>query len=111
MFITIKKCLNCGVAHEWDFDSPKLKEMRTIKKLTGLAGQDFADGMMEMDPDALTAVIYILHKRDKITIPFDDIDLDFNDFDMKETEEERQSREKLEAAESGESGKAESGKT
>jgi hypothetical protein len=101
MIIKVKKCLNCGIAHEWDFEAPRLKEMRLIKKMTGLTGEAFGNSMVESDPDAITALIYILHLRDKIKVPFDDIDLDLNDFDMEETEAERKEREALEAAAKG----------
>jgi hypothetical protein len=97
MIITIEKCLNCNVKHEWDFDGPHLKELRTIKKFTGLRGEAFGEALVESDPDAITALLYVLHLRDKIRVPFDDIDLDPEDFDMKETEEEKAEREKLEA--------------
>jgi hypothetical protein len=98
VFIRIKNCKNCDMPHEWDFDSPGLKELRTIKELTGLNGMSFADQMASSDPDALTALLYILHKRLNITVQFDDVDLDFSDFEMEETEEEKKLREEAEKA-------------
>ena len=96
-FVTIKQCRNCGVSHEWEFDAPTLKELRTIKKLTGFAGLAFGEAISESDPEALAALLYILHERDKISVPFDDVDLDFNDFEMRETDAEVAEREALEA--------------
>jgi hypothetical protein len=95
--VTIKKCLNCDIAHEWLFDGITLKEQRLIKALIGMNGKEFAAAGDDLDPDALTALLYILHKRDKITVPFEDIDLNFNDFTMEPTDEERAQIEKLEA--------------
>lgn len=86
--ITIKECLNCGINHEWLFEGATLKELRLIKKLTGMGQRAFAQAGDDGDPEALAALIYLLHKRDKITIPFDDVDLDFTKFDMKATEDE-----------------------
>jgi hypothetical protein len=90
--VKIKNCINCHMPHEWLFLGPKLKEMRTIKKLTGFTGMDFIEAADSLDPDAVTALLYILHQRDKITVPFDDIDIDFEDFDMIETEQEKKER-------------------
>lgn len=99
--VKIKNCMNCKIGHEWIFDGPSLKELRTIKTLTGLNGVSFGDAAAESDPEALAALLYVLHKRDKITIPFEDIDLDFSDFEMDETEEERAEREAAEASAKG----------
>jgi hypothetical protein len=65
-----------------------LKELRVIKKLTGMGQKAFAEAGDEGDPEALAALIYVLHKRDKILIPFDDVDLDFTKFTMEPTEQE-----------------------
>jgi hypothetical protein len=87
--IKISKCLNCGVKHEWVFDAPKLKELRVIKSLTGMNGVQFLEASDEGDAEAMAALLYILHKRDKITIPFEDVDLDFATFSIEPTEEEK----------------------
>lgn len=94
--ITVRNCLNCGIAHEWVFDNPTLKELRVIKQLTGMNQKQFGEAGDEGDPEALAALIYVLHKRDRITVPFEDVDLDFNDFDMEPTEEERELLKQLE---------------
>lgn len=93
--ITVKNCENCHIDHEWLFDGAKLKELRVIKKLTGMSQRAFAEAGDEGDPEALAALIYILHKRDKITIPFEDIDLDFQNFSMEATEQELAEAEEL----------------
>ena len=97
--ITIKECENCGIDHEWMFDGAKLRELRVIKQLTGMSQRQFAEAGDEGDPEALAALIYILHMRDKIKVPFDDIDLDFNNFTMELTDQERKEMEAAEAAE------------
>jgi hypothetical protein len=86
--VTIRDCLNCEIDHEWLFESMTLKELRVIKKLTGMGQRAFAEAGDEGDPEALAALIYVLHKRDKILIPFDDVDLDFTKFTMEPTEQE-----------------------
>ena len=94
--IVVQDCLNCNADHEWLFSSPTLKELRTIKALTGWSGQDYAEHSEVSDPDALAALLYILHQRDKIKLNWEDVDLDFEKFDMIETDEEKAEREKLE---------------
>lgn len=96
MIITIKDCLNCHVDHEWIFDGATLKELRLIKKLTGMGQTAFAAAGDEGDPDALAALLYILHLRSKITVPFDEIDLDFSRFDMSLTEQEQREMDEAE---------------
>jgi Zn-dependent oligopeptidase len=96
--IKIKDCLNCHIEHEWLFNGATLMELRTIKQLTGMNGKDFATGGDDLEPEALAALVYILHKRSKITIPFENVDLDFNDFEMIPTDEELAAIEELEKA-------------
>jgi hypothetical protein len=106
--IKIKKCSNCEVPHEWLFEGPTLRELRLIKKITvseeypyGMTQMKFAIASDDGDPEALAALIWILHKRDKIKIPFDDVDLDLStsNFSMEPTDEEKKAMEEAEAAE------------
>lgn len=94
--IKIQNCLNCEIAHEWLFEGATLRELRMIKKLTGMNAKEFAGAGDDLDPEALAALVYVLHMRDKIKIPFDDVDLNFNDFTMEPTEDELAEIEKLE---------------
>jgi hypothetical protein len=98
MLVKINKCLNCEVSHEWEFDGATLRELRTIKRLTGLDFKAFAKASDEGDPEALAALLYVLHKRGKIEVPFDEIDLDFADFDMVLTADEQAASDRLEKA-------------
>jgi hypothetical protein len=95
-FIKIKSCKNCGVAHDWLFDGMDLQELRSIKKLTGMRANEFGEALDAMDPDAIAAMMYCLHKRNGITIPFDDVNLDFRDLDIQTTEEEEREMAELE---------------
>ena len=109
--IKIKKCLNCGIAHEWLFTGMTLRELRDIKRLTGMKAKDFAQAGDDGDPEALAVLVWLLHKRSKITVGFDDVDLDFDDFSMEPTEQEAAEMEELEkrmqeAAEKGQDPKA-----
>jgi hypothetical protein len=85
----IKECLTCHVPHEWLFTSTRLKELRTIKALTGMSAAEFAEAGDAGDPDALSALICVLHKRDGINIALDDVDIDFDDFETIPTAEEK----------------------
>jgi hypothetical protein len=87
-FIKIKNCKNCNVPHDWFFDSLDLQELRMVKKLVGLRANEFGEAMDDMDPDAIAAMLFVLHKRNGIIVPFDDVNLDFRDLDIQATEEE-----------------------
>lgn len=63
-----------------------------------MSATEFASAGDDGDPEALAALLYVLHKRDKITVPFEDIDLDFSGFEMKATEEEQKELDELEKA-------------
>jgi hypothetical protein len=97
--IKIESCLNCEISHEWLFDGATLKELRMIKKLTGMNAKEFAGAGDDLDPEALAALVFVLHMRDKIRIPFEDVDLNFNDFTMEPTEDELKEIAKIEAEE------------
>ena len=100
--INITRCVNCSgenspVAHEFIFEGLSLRELRDIKKITGMGQAAFAKAGDDGDPEALAALLWIMHKRYKILIPFDDIDLDFNDFEMVLTAEEQEDYDKAQA--------------
>jgi hypothetical protein len=86
--IRVKECKTCHTDHEWLFDGFDLKEMRRIKKLTKMTIKAFAEAGDDGDPDALTAMLKILHERIGVEIPMDDINLDFKNFSMEPTEDE-----------------------
>ena len=90
--VKINKCLNCDISHEWIFSSLRLKEYRVIKQLTGMTQADFRDAGDNDDPEALAVLLYLMHVRDDIKIPFDEIDLDFDDFSMGLTEAEQKQK-------------------
>lgn len=100
--VNIEACVNCSgekpVNHSWLFDGISLKELRIIKKLTGMSQVEFSQAGDDGDPDALAALLYVLHLRDKIRIPYDDIDLDFTRFEMKLTDQEQKEFDEAQAA-------------
>jgi hypothetical protein len=95
--ITINDCLTCHVQHKWFFGGADLKELRTVKRMVGMNGVDFANAFKVMDPEALAALMVILHTRDKIKVSIDDVNIDFDDFDMEMTADEREQVKQLEA--------------
>lgn len=106
--IKIKKCLcpPCnGTSHEWEFSSPRLKEMRIIQAKTGMTLEKFLEAFDTLDPQGLTALVDLLHRRVGVDVRWDDIDLDLEDFDFEDTEEERL----LAEAQQAEAGKDEAG--
>jgi CHAT domain-containing protein len=73
-----------------------LRELRMIKNLTGMRAGEFAEASDEMDPDAIAALIYVLHQRDKISVAFEEVDLDFKDFEIEATEQEKKEMAEME---------------
>ncbi|HYS43631.1 MAG TPA: hypothetical protein VEM32_06585 [Geobacteraceae bacterium] len=67
-----------------------------VKRLTGMNGLDFSNAFKVMDPDALAALMVILHARDKIKVSIDDVNIDFDDFGMEITPEEQDQVDRLE---------------
>jgi len=95
--ITIKECMTCHVEHRWFFSGADLKELRSVKRMVGMNGVDFANAFQVMDPEALAALMVILHARDKIKVGIDDVNIDFDDFDMEMTDDEKRQVAELEA--------------
>ncbi|MGW9025925.1 hypothetical protein ACWGQ5_17315 [Streptomyces sp. NPDC055722] len=91
MIVKIGRCKNCnGAPHERVFDQPTLLELRRIKKLTGLTANTMDQAINEADPDALAALLDLLHRRNNIILSWDEIDLDFNAFEMRPDAEEQE---------------------
>jgi hypothetical protein len=112
----IKNCLcpPCGGAsHEWDYRSLLLSEMRVVTAKTGIKGNEaFGEAIESEDPEALTALIDILHRRAGVAVRWEEIDLDPEDFDVTLTDEERArlTPEQLKEFEAVERGEATAGK-
>ncbi|WP_435111871.1 hypothetical protein [Nocardiopsis synnemataformans] len=65
---------------EWEWSgAPTLSEARLIKERTGLTIKGFLEGFQEMDPDAITAMLYVLHRREGKAVAWDDIDCEIGD--------------------------------
>ncbi len=78
------------VEHEWTFSgAPRLQEARWIKQRTGWSIKAFLDGLDEMDPDAVIALIVLLSARDGRKLSWDAVDLDpVEDFEIHPSEDE-----------------------
>jgi hypothetical protein len=96
--VKIEKCLNCGIGHNWFFEGLTLRELRQIKIVSGMSQKEFAKAGDDGDPESLAILLWILHNREKIKIPFEDIDLDFNDFAMELTAQEQKEYDTAELA-------------
>lgn len=83
MIIISRHCLvpDCGGAdHKWEIERPTLREFRFIQETVGLDPDDFENALNEggtiQSIDAVLALLTILHRRDGIRVPFDDVDAD-----------------------------------
>ncbi|MEV4000994.1 hypothetical protein [Actinomadura sp. NPDC049753] len=93
MIITIQKCLvpQCeGAAHKWEFETPTLREFQRMEKIAGISVDQFAGGLDDaLDTgitsaaiDAVLAMVDMLHRREGVKVPFEDIDIDPTDFKL-----------------------------
>jgi len=90
MIVEIEKCRNCDIPHRWLYNEPTLMELRRIKQLTGWTARGLETALEETEPEAFAALLDLLHRREGIEIPFEQIDLDFDGFDMKPDKEEEE---------------------
>ncbi|MFI0484890.1 hypothetical protein [Actinomadura sp. 9N215] len=88
MIITLKDCLvpECaGKEHRWEFERPTLRELERIEHTTGMDVGDFFQGLVDVEEKGVTglaiktllAMVDVLHRREGIRPPFEDIDVDF----------------------------------
>lgn len=93
MIITLKNCLvaECrtrgATEHKWEFERPTAREIQRMQKIAGMELDKWglalqADGMGSEKIDAALVLVDILHRRDGIIVPFEDIDLDLFDLDF-----------------------------
>lgn len=93
MIITIGKCLvpECaGASHKWEFETPTLRELQRMEKTAGISIDQFAGGLDDaLDTgitsaaiNAVLALVDILHRRNGVRVPFEDIDVDPGDFHL-----------------------------
>lgn len=93
MIITIEKCLvpQCeGKPHRWEFERPTLRELERMEDVAGIDVDQFATGLTDvLSPGvsrlaikATLALADILHRRDGVRVPYEDIDIDIGDFDI-----------------------------
>lgn len=93
MRIIINGCVisECeGGDHKWEFERPTLRELKRIQDLIGMNIEEFETGMNAMlsgdltskGIDMLLALVDLLHRRDGLRVPYDDIDVDFPTMDF-----------------------------
>lgn len=91
MIITLNNCSTpeCeGASHRWEFERPTLREIQRIETTTGLDAEQFFAGMDSAGEGGITSVgikailalVDVLHRRDGVRAPFEDIDVDIVDF-------------------------------
>lgn len=67
---------------EYEFDRLNLAEARMVKAVTGMKPEAFATELFSGDPDALTALLMILKKRQGLSVRYEEIDGDLSTFDI-----------------------------
>lgn len=65
-----------GTEYEFDQNKLALIEAIAIKKAIGLTVKSFQEGLQEMDPEALQAMVWLARKRAGEAIRLQDVDFD-----------------------------------
>lgn len=65
-----------GTEYEFDQNKLALTEAIAVKKTTGLTVKSFQEGLQEMDPEALQAMVWLARKRAGEAIRLQDVDFD-----------------------------------
>jgi hypothetical protein len=81
---------------EWR-GAPRLKEARTVKHRLGMLPEEFNDAITRMDPDALCMLISLLKYRNGEQVSYEEIDGEYEDFDVQLSEEEKKQAAEQEA--------------
>jgi hypothetical protein len=55
-------------------DDLSTRELRDVKKHTGMGLRGFAEGLNDMDPDSITAIVYLAKKRAGEALTWDSLD-------------------------------------
>lgn len=64
-----------GTTQEWEWSgAPTLGEARTIKERCKLTIAQFLEGFEQLDPDCITAMLYLLYRREGTPVAWDSID-------------------------------------
>lgn len=66
-----------------------LAEMRVVQRATQLRPGDFVTALTEGDPEALTALVVLMEKRQGRVVRFEDVDIDLGAFEAEPLDEER----------------------
>lgn len=74
--------------YEWDDTTLTVAEARVIKKNTGMGLRSFTNGLNDVDPDAIAAMIFLARRRKGEAVRWQDMDdIDLGSFDMLPDEE------------------------
>lgn len=72
-----------GQAYNFDETRLTVKEARTIKKYGGLSVRQFANGLSDMDVEAMVAVVFLAKQRAGEVLRWQDLDeLNLNDINL-----------------------------
>lgn len=81
MKFTLNGPIGQGRQIEFDENQMLVKEIRELKRVTGMGLRQFGEGMRDGDIDALMGMIYLALRRDGVAIRFKDLD-EFNIGDL-----------------------------
>lgn len=85
----VKGCPGRGQDHKWDWDRPTVREALRIEEILGIEIDDWASavdgrgGTSTQRLNSLLMFVDMMHRRDEIVVPWEDVDLDPGNFEMK----------------------------
>lgn len=93
MIITVRNCrvdVCEGADHKFEFDRPTAREILRIEQSSGMDIDSWSDGLngalnkaaVSSALLAMLALVDILHRREGVKVPFEDIDVDLMDLDI-----------------------------
>jgi len=84
----VRGCPSRGQDHKWEWDRPTAQECLRIEEVLGIDIGEWADafdgvaGTSTMKIKSLLMFVDLMHRRDGIAVPWEDIDVDFGNFKM-----------------------------
>ena len=76
-----------GPRQEWEFDRLMNVELIAIEKQTGFIGDEFTDALNKRSVTALTALVWVIRKRNEPQLRFEHVRFAIDELTIEEDEE------------------------
>lgn len=89
-----------GKDYEYNQEKLMASEASMVQRYLGRTIQEWTKGLDSGDVDCITALVWLIYKRDGQTVAFKDVDYDLGSFDMVDLDAEAEEEAKAEDANS-----------